>query len=112
MINNKLFQATEEPLQIYNGMPIIDLGIQFYYLECNTETEFDFPGYVSSSLQIYNERSGRLLKTIPLTQNGNILTVNSTDTVFEVNGNYFYEVTYLMTGGYEIVIRYGIVTVI
>jgi len=112
MIISKLFQGTEYPLEIYNGQPIIDMGFQFVYDECGTETDFTFPDYVSSDLLVYNERLGRLIKTIPLTRNGNILIVNSTDTDFDDNGNYFYEVVYLMSGGYEQVIRYGLLKVI
>lgn len=107
MINNKLFQATEYPLVIYNDQPIIDMGFQFFYLDCDTETDFDFPDYSSSYMKIYNERLGRTIKNIPLTRNGNILIVNSTDTNFDDNGKYFYEVIYLMNGGYEQVLRYG-----
>lgn len=112
MINNKLFQATEYPLEIYNDQPIIDMGFQFFYLDCDTETDFDFPDYSSSYMKVYNERLGRTIKTIPLTRNGNILIVNSTDTNFDDNGKYFYEVIYLMSGGYEQVLRYGPIEVI
>lgn len=112
MISNKLFQATEYPLEIYNDQAIIDMGFQFFYLDCDTETDFDFPGYASSYMKFYNERLGRTIKTIPLTRIGNILLVNSTDTSFNENGNYFYEVIYVMAGGYEIVLRYGLLNVI
>lgn len=112
MTVNKLFQATEYPLEIYNDQPIIDMGFQFFYDNCGTETDFDFPDYVNSYLKFYNERLGRTIKTIPLTRSGNILIVNSTDTSFDDNGNYFYEVIYLMSGGYEIVLRYGLGKVI
>lgn len=112
MISNKLFLSAEYPLEIYNDQPIIDMGFQFFYLECDTETDFDFPDYSSSYLKVYNERLGRTIKTIPLTRNGNILIVNSTDTDFDPNGNYFYEVIYVMSGGYEQVLRYGILKVI
>lgn len=108
----KLFQAQESKLELFNNQPIIDIGFQFYYLECETETEFDFPDYSSSYMKIYNERLGRTIKTIPLVRNGNILIIYSTDTNFETNGNYYYEVIYVMTGGYEIVLRYGLLQVI
>lgn len=112
MLTNKLFQAIEYPLEIYNGQPILDTGFQFYYDDCGTDVEFDFPDYSSSYLKVYNERNGRILKTIPLTRTGNILVVNSTDTDFEDNGRYYYEVIMLQTGGYEQVLRYGVLTVI
>lgn len=109
---NRLFQALEYKMELFNSQPIIDIGFQFYYLDCDTETEFDFPDYSSSYLKIYNERLGRTIKTIPLTRNGNILIVYSTDTNFDPSGNYWYEVIYVMSGGYEIVLRYGLLQVI
>lgn len=112
MLNTRLFQAQEYELQLYNGQPIIDIGFAFYYLECETETEFDFPDYSSSYLKIYNERLGRTIKTIPLTRNGHILAIYSTDTEFDDNGNYWYEVIYVMAGGYEQVLRYGLLEVL
>lgn len=102
----------EYPLEIYNAQPILDTGFQFYYDDCGTDVEFDFPGYVSSYLKVYNERNGRLLKNIPLTRTSNILVVNSTDTDFDDNGKYFYEVGYIQTGGYDLVLRYGNATVL
>lgn len=110
--NSKLFRATKEPLQIFNGQAILDIGLEFVYDNCGTETDFDFPDYVSSYLKIYNERLGRTLKTIPLTRSGNILIVNSTDTSFDDNGDYWYEVIYMMSGGYEQVLRYGVLVVV
>jgi len=104
---NTLFNGQEYKLEIYNGKPILNVGIAFYYYNCGTETAFDFTGYISSSLVIYNERLGRVIKTIPLTRSSNILFINSTDTVFDENGRYFYEVNYLASGGYERNLRYG-----
>lgn len=113
MLNTYLFQAQEQPLKIYNGKPIIGTGFAFYYYDdtcvnSGVEVEFGFEGYVSSYLRIYNERLGRLIKTIPLDRVGNALVINSTDTVFEDNGNYYYEIGYLQTGGYEFLLRFGI----
>lgn len=112
MLTNKLFQGMEYPLDIYNNQPILDTGFQFYYDDCGIDVEFDFPAYSSSYLKVYNERNGRTIKTIPLTRLNNILIVNSTDTDFEDNGKYYYEVIYVQTGGYEQVLRYGNLTVI
>lgn len=104
---NTLFNGQEYRLEIYNGKPILNVGIAFYYDNCGTETEFDFPDYVSSSLVIYNERLGRVLKTIPLTRTGNVLFINTQDTNFDENGRYFYEINYIASGGYERNLRYG-----
>lgn len=112
MLNNRLFQASEYPMQLFNNQPVIDFGFQFYYFGCETETDFDFPNYSSSYMKFYNERLGRTIKTIPLTRNGNILMIYSTDTSFDDLGNYYYEVIYVMSGGYEIVLRYGLLEVL
>lgn len=117
MLNTHLYQAQEGQLQIYNGKPIIDVGLAYYLqddscINPDEETEFEYPGYISSYLKVYNERGGRLLKTIPLDRVGNVLVVNTTDTVFDDNGNYEYEVGYLQTGGYEFVLDYGVFKVV
>lgn len=57
MLNNRLFQALEYKMELFNDQPIIDIGFQFYYLDCDTETDFDFPNYSSSYLKIYNDGS-------------------------------------------------------
>ncbi len=117
MLNTHLFQAQDNTLKIYNGKPIIAVGLAYYYYDDScvnpeAETEFPFDGYVSSYLKVYNERLGRLIKTIPLDRVGNVLMINSTDTVFEDNGNYEYEVGYIQTGGYEFVLDYGLFQVL
>lgn len=115
MLNTHLYQGQEYKMSIYNGKPIIGVGLVFlYYDECEPETEleYDFPDYISSYFKIYNERLGRVIKTIPLTRSGNVLYINSEDVDFEDNGDYFYEVGYIMSGGYEQVLRYGLLQVI
>lgn len=115
MLKNKLFEAKSYPLIIYNGKPIIDKAFRFYTVDCDGEQEdFDFPNYVSSYLRIYNERGGRLFKNLSLTQSTTYLILNAsvTDMTFEDNGNYEYEVGYLMSGGYEQVLRYGVLQVL
>lgn len=112
MLITRLFQGQEYKMEMLNGQPIIDIGVQFFYDDCGTETDFDFPDYSSSYFKIYNERSGRLLKTIPLTKSGNILMINSADTDLDDLGNYWYEVVYIMAGGYEQILRFGNLEVI
>lgn len=112
MLNYNLFQATENPLVIYNRQPILDIGFEFFYEDCDgVEVDFDFPNYSSAFVRFYNERLGRLIKTFVPTLSGNVLVLNTTDTTFEDNGNYYYEVGYVQSGGYEIVLRYGILEV-
>lgn len=112
MLNSRLFQGTEYKMELLNNQPIISIGFQFFYDDCGVDVDFDFPDYSSSYMKIYNERIGRTIKTIPLTRSGNILIINSNDTDFEDNGDYWYEVIYLMAGGYEQVLRYGLLQVI
>lgn len=110
MLRNKLFEAKTYPLIVYNGKAIIDKAIRFFTKDCDgVETDFDYPGYVSSYLRAYNERGGRLLLTLSLTRSGTYLLINSSadDMTFEDNGNYWYEVGYVQSGGYEQPLRYG-----
>lgn len=107
-----LFEGNEYPLTLYNTHPIIDLGFEFVYDDCGTETAFSFPGYESSYMRVYNERLGREIKEYILTRSSNILILNTQDTDFDDNGDYFYEVVYVDSGGYEYVLRYGKLTVI
>lgn len=116
MIRFKLFDAVEEPLEIYNGKAIIDMEIQFVVDECETdeiaEANYTFPGYVSSYMRVYDERLGRLLLTLALSRSGGSLIVNASaaDATFDVNGNYWYEIGY--NNGYEIALKYGILKVV
>lgn len=113
MIRFKLFNAEESPLEIYNGKAILNEEIQFVVDECEQdeieEEDYTFPGYASSYFRIYNERLGRLIKTIALSRSGASLIVNAsvTDCTFDVNGIYFYEIGYVQSGGYEIALKYG-----
>ena len=118
MIRFKLFDAEETPLEVFNGKAIIDQEIQFVVDECETdeveEAAYTFPGYVSSYMRIYNERLGLLIRTIVLSQSGGSLIVNASvaDMTFDATGNYWYEIGYLQSGGYEIALRYGILKVV
>lgn len=115
MINTRLFEAKEYPLIIYNGQAVIDMAFRFFEVdECTgEETDFDFPGYVSSYFRVYNERNGRLLLSLSLTRSGARLIFNGSisDMTFEDNGNYYYEIGYV-NSGYEQALRYGTLKVI
>ncbi len=118
MIRFKLFDAVEEPLEIYNGKAILNQEIQFTVDECEQddidEVPYTFPNYQSSYLRIYNERLGRLIRTIDLAQSGGSLIVNAEtwQTTFNVSGVYWYEIGYVQSGGYEIALKYGPVKVV
>jgi hypothetical protein len=105
----KLFQAGEYPLEVFNLQPIVDFGFQFVYTDCDgVDQPFELTGFIEAYLKVYNERLGRVVKTWELTLLGtDVLALNTQDTEFDVNGNYWYEVFYIMSGGYEIRLRFG-----
>ncbi len=119
MIRHKLFDGVDRILTVYNSQAIINFTIEFFTQQCSSdldyeEVDFTFPDYVSSYFRVYNERLGTLIKNIPLSQYGNSLVVNASvsDMTFEDNGNYYYEIGYVITGGYEVAARYGILKVV
>lgn len=119
MLRIKLFDGVEKPLKMYNGQAVLDYDIEFYTEECDDdldeeEVDFTFPSYASSYMRIYNERSGRLLKTISLSRSGSSLVINASadDMTLDDKGKYYYEIGYVQTGGYEIVLMYGPYTAI
>lgn len=111
-MNVNLFEGIEHPLKQRNGDPIIEQGFQFTYDDCGTETAYDFPNYSSAYMVVYNERGGRVIKTLTMERTGDILYFMTQDTTYEDLGKYFYEVIYMQTGGYEYVLMYGTLTVI
>lgn len=110
----KLFDGVEQPMEVYNGIAIIDKAIEFFTEECDVETDFSFPSYSSSYFRVFNERLGREIKDIALSHSGASLIINasSLDMTFDDNGNYYYEIGYMQTGGYEIPLRFGKLTVV
>lgn len=118
MLNTRLFEGNEYTLKIFNGQALLNKAFRFYtVVECvdlpYEEIDFDFPEYISSYLRVFNERSGRKVLDIALSQSGPYLIANANalTMTFEDSGNYYYEVGY-SRGGYEQVLRYGILTVI
>lgn len=117
---NKIFDAEEKPLQIFNGVAVIDLVFSFTVgdvCEClnGTEEYFTFPNFAGAYFRVYNERLGRRIKDITtLTQSGYSLVMNASvlDMTFDTNGRYYYELGYIQSGGYEFPLRYGPATVI
>lgn len=114
MLRNRIFDAEERPLEIFNGVAIIDLPISFFTEECDEEEDFTFPSFSSGYFRVFNERLGRELKDLTLTRSGNELILNASvsDMTFEDNGRYYYEIGYIASGGYEFPLRYGVATVI
>lgn len=115
MLNTKLFTGEQYPLTVYNGQAIIDMAFRFFSeSECDgEETDFDFPDFAGAYLRVYNERLGREIKDLALTQSGATLVANlsALDMTFDDNGHYYYEVGYVMAV-YDQVLRYGKLIVI
>lgn len=112
----EMFAAEEEDLIAYNAKAIIQLSFAFYFDTdgiVNDETNFNFPGFISPYLYIYNERSAHqiLIKSFvnQLSVSGNIMLLNASvaDMTFNDVGKYYYELGYIQTGGYETPLRYG-----
>lgn len=119
VIRHKLFDGVEESLTVFNRQAVINFGIEFFTEDCDDDLNADqtlyaFPGYVSSYFRIYNERGGTLIKNLALSQVDASLIINASvaDMTFEDNGNYSYEIGYLQSGGYEIMLRFGILKVV
>ena len=112
MNRTKGFIAEENDLEFYNGKALINLELEFVYLDDDdNELEFGFEGYVSAYWRIYNDKMREeIIKsfTTQITQNGNLLYVNAsiTDMSFEDQGPYYFEIGYNRTG-YETPLRYG-----
>lgn len=118
MLRLRLFDGVESEMVVYNAQAIVDLELSFYTEECDDdllveEEDFTFPGYASSYLRVFNERSGKRIKNIALSQSGSSLIVNASalDMTFEEEGKYYYEVGYVNTV-YEQVLKYGKFTAI
>ncbi len=107
--NYRLFEAKEYLLEVFNKQPIIEVGFQFMYEDCDGEdVAFELTGFVSGYTKVYNERLGRVIKIWPMALAGtNVLYFMEQNTTFPTNGNYWYETFYVMSGGYEIRLRYG-----
>lgn len=120
MLRIKLFDGVEKPLKMYNGQAVLDYDIEFYTEVCDDdldeeEEDFTFPAYASAYLRIYNERSGRRLKNITtISQSGGSLIINASaeDMTLDDKGKYYYELGYVQTGGYDVVLMYGPYTAI
>lgn len=113
MINTRLFDGEEKKLVLYNGQAMINRVFRFYTVEsCDqiaySEVNFDFPGYTSAYLRVFNEREGRKLLDVPLDRSDEnlIANISADDLTFDSLGIYYYEIGYV-DSVYEQVLRYG-----
>lgn len=102
--------ANKKDLNFYAGKSIIDRRHAFFDTDGN---DWDFSSATGFTWKIWEEREGGLLMiswTSPtnLASSGNEITLNapSTDTDIE-KGKYYYEIEYLVAGGYSVLIAYG-----
>ena len=110
----KTFFAENEGLYVYNGKAVIDLVFAFFY-DDEDETDFDFTDDSGIYFfRIYDERLGREIKDLVPTRSANHLILNASvsDMTYSDNGKYFYELGYVRSGGYDEILRYGVLEVI
>ncbi len=104
--------AEEAQLEFINQQALINLEMEFVYLDDNEdEQDFGFDDYVSAFMYVYNGKTREeLIKsyTTQITRNGNILYLNCSvaDMTYDDQGPYYYVVGYNRSG-YEIPLRFG-----
>jgi hypothetical protein len=106
------FIAQEKNLVFYKGKPIINRIHDFYDLAGNS---WDFSDAIGYFMNIYEEREGGI-QVIEwtdtagnLSNSGNFIYLNapSSDSANLELGKYYYELGYLVAGGYEVLLGYG-----
>lgn len=107
------FIANEKELYFYSGKPVLNKRHAFFGIN---GAPWNFSSATGYTFKIWEEREGGYLMidwTSPTNltlsaSNTNEILVNapSTDTSIE-RGNYYYEIEYLIAGGYTILIGYG-----
>lgn len=120
MTKVNLFIGRERDLVAYNGQALINYAIEFYTDACNNDLDttnnkvpFDFSNFVTGYFLISNERNGRIIKLInDVSPSGPYLVINSDNMIFDANGVYYYEIGYVQSGGYDIVLMFGKINVI
>lgn len=105
------FIAQRKDLTFYAGKPILNKVHAFF--DVNGD-DWNFSLATAFTFKIWEEREGGLLMitwldtTGNLAVSGNEITLNApaTDTDIE-RGKYYYEIEYLVAGGYPILIAFG-----
>ncbi len=106
------FIGVEDELTFYNGQAVIDLSFEYFGTDADgDEVDFNFPGYDSSFMNVYDsEERNTVVKafTSQITRNSKyqVLNASVSDMTYEANGVYYYELGYVRSG-YEEVLRYG-----
>jgi hypothetical protein len=109
------FIAYEKELFFYSGKPVLNKVHAFYD---RFGSPWNFSDAVGFTFKIWEEREGGYLMidwTSPanLQNSGHEITLNApaSDTTIE-RGKYYYEIEYLLAGGYSVLIGYGKATFI
>jgi len=104
------FIANKKDLVFYAGKAVLN-KVHAFYDVC--DSPWNFNDAIGFTFTIWEEREGGLLMiswTSPenLAVNGNEVTLNAPaiDTAIE-RGKYYYEIEYLVAGGYTVLIAYG-----
>lgn len=107
------FIAQQKALVFYAGKPVLNKRHAFYDINGD---QWNFSSAVGFTFKIWEEREGGLLMiswTSPTnltlsTSDTNEIILNApvSDTTIE-RGKYYYEIEYLIAGGYGVLIAYG-----
>lgn len=111
MDQSRGFVAEENEIVLENNKAILNKTLAVFYDDNGDDVIFDFPGYTSAYMKIYDSlRKTRLIKnfTSQISRNSNVLIFNCSvsDMTFDDSGGYYFEIGYI-NSGYEISIRYG-----
>lgn len=110
MDNSQEFIANEKDLVFYAGKPIIN---RQHVFKDQCGNPYSFALALSFTFKIWQERDGGLQviswsSPQNLAASGNILFLNAPAEDTDIyRGKYYYEIAYLVAGGYEILIAYG-----
>ena len=104
------FIAYNKDLVFYAGKPVLNRVHTFYDVDRNP---WSFADALSYTFKIWEEREGGLLlvnwsSPNNLSNNSNNIVLNAPadDTDIE-RGKYYYEIEYIVAGGYPVLIAYG-----
>ena len=106
------FIANRKDLVFYAGKAILNKVHAFFDINGSA---WDFSSAIGFTFTIWQEREGGLQMiawtsptNLPSTTSTNEITLNApaTDTDIEL-GKYYYEIEYLVAGGYSVLIAYG-----
>ena len=101
------FIAQKKDLVFYAGKAVLNKVHSFFDLD---GVAWDFSAAVGFSFKVWEEREGGLLMIdfTGLSNSGNDVTLNATPSETDIErGKYYYEIEYLIAGGYPVLIGYG-----